>query len=167
MFTTKAKRSYRTAIMSVVIVLLCILIFIVAWPEKPVEQTPEADSQSGQSNVQPPQSSQTGQLEGPADPVLSGNVESVDPENDDMTGKDEDFAEKENMNQEDSSYYLVKRAGSQIVVYFCGSDGSLVQLETTDILYDMMGPEDQMQFDAGIRVDSQEQLSVLLQDFES
>ena len=42
----------------------------------------------------------------------------------------------------------------------------MVQLETTEILYEMLGPEDQNLFDQGIRINSQEELSILLQDFE-
>ena len=163
MFTVKTKRSYRTAIMAVVILLLCILLFIVAWPEAPVEQQAEEPRNgTGTQETVPDsqQNPQTGQLDGPTNPAVSDSLEGE-------TGNSEDFAEKENMNPEASSYYLVRRAGSQIVVYFCDSGGNLVQLETTEILYDMMGPEDQKLFDAGIRVDSQEQLSVLLQDFES
>ena len=43
----------------------------------------------------------------------------------------------------------------------------MVQLETTEILYDLLGTEDQKLFDEGIPVKNQEELSALLQDFES
>ena len=71
------------------------------------------------------------------------------------------------MNPALQTYYLVKRAGTEIVVFFCDISGNMVQLETTEILYDLLGPEDQKLLDRGIRADSQEELSALLQDFES
>ena len=80
---------------------------------------------------------------------------------------DNQLDEENNMSQSGQSYYLVKRAGDQIVVYFCDDSGNTVQLETTQILYELLGPDDQALFDEGIKVESQEELGVLLQDFES
>ena len=60
----------------------------------------------------------------------------------------------------------MKRAGEQVAVFFCEGDGNMVQLETTEIIYEMLGPEDQELFEEGIRVKNQEELSVLLQDLK-
>ena len=46
-------------------------------------------------------------------------------------------------------------------------DGSMIELEHTSIVYEVLGIEDQKPFDAGWRISSQEELAVLLQDFES
>ena len=66
-----------------------------------------------------------------------------------------------------ASYYLVKHADGKIKVFFVSGDGSVIELEDTRIIYEVLGTEDQEHFDAGWRIDSQEDLAVLLQDFES
>lgn len=149
---TRNKRDYRTFIFSAVIVTLILLIIALAWPV-PEEEAAASDGQE--------QSVPTGKEE---------VAEKSDP-----TSKEvgtEDFAEKNqpedyDMHIQNQSYYLVKRAGNGIAVFFCEGDGDMVQLETTEILYEMLGPDDQKLFEEGIRVKNQEELSVLLQDFES
>ena len=42
-----------------------------------------------------------------------------------------------------------------------------VELETTEIIYDLLSTADQKLFDEGFKVKNQEELAVLLQDFES
>ena len=42
-----------------------------------------------------------------------------------------------------------------------------MELETTEIVYELLSTADQKLFDEGCRVESQEELAVLLQDFES
>ena len=75
--------------------------------------------------------------------------------------------EKIDMSGSADSYYLVKHADGQIKVYFVNGDGSMIELEHTSIVYEVLGIEDQKHFDAGWRISSQEELAVLLQDFES
>ena len=74
---------------------------------------------------------------------------------------------KINMPDPQASYYLVKHADGKIKVFFVSGDGSMIELEDTRIVYEVLGTEDQEHFDAGWRIDSQEDLAVLLQDFES
>ena len=193
MFTRKAKRNYRIVIFSAVIVCLCILIVALVWPETPVETTqadagikpsynsPGAEEDILMGNPDGADREKPGAGEDflPGSGMSPGAGDGQDgyTENNgrptanhgETGGTGENQAEKEenNMNQSEQSYYLVKRAGEQIVVYFCDSNGNMVQLETTDILYEMLGPEDQKLFDQGIQAASQEELSVLLQDFES
>ena len=149
---TRNKRDYRTFIFSAVIVTLILLIIALAWPV-PQEEAAARDGQK--------QSLPTGKEE-VAEKTYPASKE----------GGTEDFAEKKqledyNMHIQNLSYYLVKREGEQVAVFFCEGDGNMVQLETTEIIYEMLGPEDQELFEEGIRVKNQEELSVLLQDFES
>ena len=148
---TRNKRNYRTFIFSAVIVTLLLLILALAWPIS--ENEPSAVSERGNSDRNPSRESST----------AASSQESVG-ETDSAENKQN---EERNINSPDQSYYLVKKAGGQISVFFYDGQGRTVQLENTEILYDMLGPEDQKLFDVGIQVKSQEELSALLQDFES
>lgn len=75
--------------------------------------------------------------------------------------------EKGNISENNSTYYLVKRADGQIKVFFINESGEPLELETTEIIYELLSDADQKLFDEGCRVESQEELAVLLQDFES
>lgn len=162
MFTRKSRRNYRIAVWSAVVVCLCILIIYFAWPENPEEPDPFAQN----PDYEPSSSANTDEISA---------VDSVDKyleEDDEYESSDETVSENDEnsevtvINESASPYYLVKRVGNEVVVFFCDSNGNMVMLETTEILYEMLGPEDQKLFDQGIQIDSQEKLSVLLQDFE-
>ena len=155
MFTRRARRNYRTAVFSAVIICLCILILALAWPESPTENTD--DQPAGMNPDYRPEDIP----EEFSEDVKDSNAGILlEPE--------ENLSENEenSMNPDNTSYYLVKRTGEQIAVFFCDSRGNMVQLETTDILYEMLGPNDQKLFDQGIQVKNQEELGTLLQDFE-
>ncbi len=155
MFTRRARKNYRTAVFSAVIVCLCLLIAVLAWPESPTEN-PNNDSPGMNPDYQPEE-------------IPEAYDEDVEDSNAGiLLEPEENLSEKEenSMNQRGDSYYLVKRAGNQIAVFFCDSSGNMVQLETTAILYEMLGPDDQKLFDQGIQVKNQEELGTLLQDFE-
>lgn len=157
MFTRRARRNYRTAVFSAVIICLCILIVVLAWPESPQEKISESGGLNPDFNPE-----ESPQYE---DDVKDSNAGILlEPEPD----SEENLSEKEenSMNPVGRSYYLVKRAGTQIAVFFCDINGNMVQLETTDILYEMLGPEDQKLFDQGIQLNNQEELGTLIQDFE-
>ena len=62
---------------------------------------------------------------------------------------------------------MVKSIDGQIKVFFVNEDGEPLELETTDIVYELLSTADQKLFDEGCKVESQEELAVLLQDFES
>lgn len=155
---TRRKRNYRTFIFSAVIVTLCLLIVAIAWPTEPETE----DAYGNQSGTKQEEQNGTTHQDGVD---LSENGQPVSGQTgSDGSGKDGD--EETNMSQDGQSYYLVKRAGDQIVVYFCDEAGQTVQLETTEILYELLGPDDQKLFDEGVKVSSQEELGTLLQDFE-
>ena len=155
MFTRRARRNYRTAVFSAVIVCLCLLILVLAWPESPAESS--VDQPAGMNPDYHPEELPEEYEEDVKD---SNAGILLEPE--------ENVSENEenSMNPDNASYYLVKRTGEQIAVFFCDSNGNMVQLETTDILYEMLGPNDQKLFDQGIQVKNQEELGTLLQDFE-
>lgn len=170
---TKNKRNYRRAIYTAIVITTCLLIITVMWPQpvepvagqKQAEEDRQASSKSTDDSQRKDIQDYFNESEDPDKPVGS-NEEDPDAGDDenlpDIGGKTDDS----DMTNAGQSYYLVKRAGEQIVVYFCDSSGQTVQLETTEILYEMLGPEDQRLFDEGIKLESQEQLGMLLQDFE-
>lgn len=174
MFTTTKKRRYRTYIVSAIIILLCALIVVIAWP------APKSDAADINANAD----TKTDSLPDGSGLLTDENDdgENDDGENDENDGEyDEEFDENyrneaendknsENnggINQKSETYYVVKRADDAIKVFFMNSDGNLVELETTNIVYDVLSVEDQQLFNKGMVVRTQEELAVLLQDFES
>ncbi len=171
---TQRRKNYRIFIYTAIIITLCLLIAAIAWPKAPddggtTEPGIEANADTSGENE-------------PADKSLHDPEEDLQPDVDSLADydhydddsydeeKEEDnfpIAKNDNISGENQSYYLVKRAGDAIKVFFVDRSGNEVELETTDILYDMLGYEDQALFDQGYRVSSQEELGVLLQDFES
>ena len=148
MFTQKRK-NYKTFIYTAIIITLCLLIIAIAWPAPPEENLSA----------------------NPDERVNAGLTDNGDDDGDeDEVDNDEDnfpIAEKPNMMTEGQSYYLVKKAGDAIKVFFVDQSGTEVELETTSIIYDVLGVEDQKLFEEGCKVGSQEELAMLLQDFES
>ena len=131
---------------------LCLLIVAIAWPAAPADPT-EPSNPSDTVNA----SKQTE----PTEPK-----ESSEPVNPPETSS-EQINEKDNISEDSSTYYLVKSVDGQIKVFFVNKDGDHLELETTEIVYELLSTADQKLFDEGCRVESQEELAVLLQDFES
>lgn len=152
MFTTKKRKNYLTFIYSAIIVVLCLLIVAIAWPADPAETLNPSDPVNA--------SKQTEQTE-PTEPT-----EPAEPVNPPETSS-EQINEKDNISEDSSTYYLVKSVDGQIKVFFVNKDGEPLELETTQIIYELLSTADQKLFDEGCRVESQEELAVLLQDFES
>lgn len=186
---TQRKKSYKTFIYTAIILTLCFLIIAIAWPSEPNDKDGFSGGQqvsaevsaenggSGEGSIAAENNSEhagddsDGSDDFDEDNQNSGAYFNSDDDfDDDGYGDDEDnfpISENSNITGESQSYYLVKRAGDAIKVFFIDRSGNEVELETTDILYDMLGYEDQALFDQGYRVSSQEELAVLLQDFES
>ena len=152
MFATKKRKNYMTFIYSAIIVVLCLLIVAIAWPAAPADPTEPSDPVNA--------SKQTEQTE-PTEPK-----ESSEPVNPPETSS-EQINEKDNISEDSSTYYLVKSVDGQIKVFFVNKDGDHLELETTEIVYELLSTADQKLFDEGCRVESQEELAVLLQEFES
>ena len=144
MFETKRRNNYMTFIYSSIIVVLCLLIAAIAWPTEPAAK---------QVNKTSPTDDDT---------VDQRDVSDFEPIEEEPSPD-----EKNNILNEDATYYLVKSIDGQIKVFFVNEDGEPLELETTDIVYELLSTADQKLFDEGCKVESQEELAVLLQDFES
>ena len=145
MFTEKRRKNYMTFIYTAIIIVLCLLIAAIAWPSEPdtapVNNTGSTD----------------------ADNLIKDN-------NSDHGGilpEDNAHEEKNDISKEAGTYYLVKNVDGQIKVFFMDEGEDPVELETTEIIYDLLSTADQKLFDEGFKVKNQEELAVLLQDFES
>lgn len=152
----RKKKNYRTFIYAALIVFLCLVIVVIAWPKD--SSVLAADSE--QTDLSKQQEDRQTLNAGDFIERIEDNIEDDDEDEQNIT-EVTDIAEPA------ETYYLVRRDGGLIKVYFVDEDGNEIELETTEIVYDVLGPEDQKLFDEGFRVDTQEQLAVLLQDFES
>lgn len=150
MFSRK-KKKYRTFVVTALIVAVCILIIVLLWPQN--LETKEIN----EVNVS----------------VDSRSNEHAKPSNEHENSQiTDDVVKEENIEQETStktnieSYYIVKKNGEVISVFFVDKEGNKVRLEDTDIIYEVLTLEDQKLFETGIIVENQEKLASLLQDFE-
>ena len=170
MFTQKRK-NYKTFIYTAIIITLCLLIIAIAWPAPP-EDSPSQNLDERVSAGIADNGDEVGDGDGSTDDNNSSDTadsEWEDDDDDDEDNEEDNFptVEKPNMRTEGQSYYLVKKAGDVIKVFFVDQSGNEVELETTNIIYDVLGFEDQRHFEEGYKVGSQEELAMLLQDFES
>lgn len=172
MFTRKRK-DYRTFIFTSVILALCLLIILIAWPTDPeaasVENTGEkANSELiSEENQSPDSDGERGETYD--EEYTEDGGEKYEEDEEDEADEEDNFPaeEKDGISGGAESYYLVKKAGEAIKVFFVDHSGNELELETTSIMYDMLSYDDQRLFDEGYKVKSQEELAVLLQDFES
>ncbi len=166
MFTQKRK-NYKTFIYTAIIITLCLLIIAIAWPAPPEDNpSPNPDERVNAGLVD--NENEDGETTNKNDNGAADS-EWEDDDDDDEDNEEDNFptVEKPNMMAEGQSYYLVKKAGDAIKVFFVDQSGNEVELETTNIIYDVLGFEDQRLFEEGYKVGSQEELAMLLQDFES
>ena len=165
MFTQKRK-NYKTFIYTAIIITLCLLIIAIAWPAAPEDNPSQNPDERVSAGI-----ADNGDEDGDGDGSTDDNNSSdtADSEWEDEDHEEDNFptVEKPNMRTEGQSYYLVKKAGDAIKVFFVDQSGNEVELETTNIIYDVLGFEDQRLFEEGYKVGSQEELAMLLQDFES
>ncbi len=177
MFTRQKKKSYQTFLYTAVVVTLCFLVIALLWPqentEEPDPQTVNAHSGLRQNAEDPDDE------DADAHGAQYGGGEDTYGDDEDADGEDAHDGDpdlqdpnaaghkKDNMTDDPDSYYLVKRADGRIKVFFVNAEGSMIELEDTGIVYEVLGPEDQKLFDEGCRVETQEALAVLLQDFGS
>lgn len=146
----RRKKNYRTFIYAALIVTVCLLIIALFWPK---DAEPRENEVKVSTNTEAEQKDDGGK-----DDINKGE-----------SGGENHDADEQNkdMGDENQTYYLVRKDGENISVYFVDEKGGEVKLETTAILYEFLPPEDQANFEKGVKVNSQEELAVLLQDFES
>lgn len=153
----RKKKNYRTFIYAALIVFLCLVIVVIAWPEDSSVLAADSEQTDLQEQQEDKQTLNAGDF-----------IERIENDLEEDEDEDEqDIPEVADIEEHAETYYLVRREDDRIKVFFVNEEGSEIELETTEIIYDVLGPEDQKLFDAGFRVDTQEQLAVLLQDFES
>lgn len=146
MFATKKRKNYMTFIYSAIVVVLCLLIIAIAWPTEAETEPVNKQSSTDMGRIAEPD---------------TDSESSDDEENDQSAG------EKNIISEKGASYYLVKSVDGRIKVFFVNEEGEKVELETTKIVYELLSTSDQKLFDEGVTLNSQEELAVLLQDFES
>lgn len=146
MFATKKRKNYMTFIYSAIVVVLCLLIIAIAWPTEAETEPVNKQSSTDMGRIAEPD---------------TDSESSDDEENDQSAG------EKNIISEKGASYYLVKSVDGRIKVFFVNEEGEKVELETTEIVYELLSTSDQKLFDEGVTLNSQEELAVLLQDFES
>lgn len=146
MFATKKRKNYMTFIYSAIIVVLCLLIIAIAWPTEAETEPVNKQSSTDMGRIAEPD---------------------TDSESSDDEEKGQSAGEKNIISEKGASYYLVKSVDGRIKVFFVNEEGEKVELETTEIVYELLSTSDQKLFDEGVTLNSQEELAVLLQDFES
>ncbi len=67
----------------------------------------------------------------------------------------------------DGPYYLIREDNGAIKVYYCEEGKKARLIRTTDISFSLLSESDQKLFERGIVKQNEDQLSELLQDFES
>lgn len=162
---TRQRRNYRIFVYAALITTLCVLVAALMWPKEP-ESAENGHIKAGtEANAD---------SRGDGEGSVGDKKEHVDSDgkNDDKDGdglgNGEDFVngDKPVVSDGKDTYYVVRRNGDRISVFFSAENGEEIELETTDILYELLTPEDQKIFDEGIKAESQEELSSILQDFE-
>ncbi len=148
----RRKKNYRTFIYAALIVTLCLLIIALLWPK---------DAPADGKEVKVSTDTEV------SDNEKTNNDEVTKPKKNIDTESPVDDKQNTDISDQGGSYYLVRKDGENISVYFVDEKGNEVKLEATDILYEFLPPDDQLAFEKGVKVNSQEELAALLQDFES
>ena len=162
---TRQKKNYRIFIYAALIITLCILVVALMWPK--AAEPDAVDQANAQTDAEDENSIDADNKEREKD-VSDNNVSGSNEEDEpDEQRENEDTHDKSVVGEKQDTYYVVKRNGDKISVFFSDENGEEIELETTDIIYELLTPEDQKNFDEGIKAESQEQLSSILQDFES
>ena len=156
---TRQKKNYRIFVYRARVITLCLLVAALFWPK---DSTPQDDAQV---NAQT-ETGQEGQEQ--QEQIQDGGSDDGGSAAEQTGGSgDGDVMENDDISSGLHSYYVVRKDGSNVSVFFVDEKGNQVKLEDTDIVYDVLTPDDQKSFDEGITVADQEELAALLQDFES
>ena len=156
---TRQKKNYRIFVYTALVITLCLLVAALFWPK---DSTPQDDAQV---NAQT-ETGQEGQEQ--QEQIQDGGSDDGGSAAEQTGGSgDGDVRENDDISSGLHSYYVVRKDGSNVSVFFVDEKGNQVKLEDTDIVYDVLTPDDQKSFDEGITVADQEELAALLQDFES
>lgn len=156
---TRQKKNYRIFVYTALVITLCLLVAALFWPK---DSTPQDDAQvNAQTETGQEGQEQQEQIQD------SGSDDGGSAAEQTGGSGDGDVMENDDISSGLHSYYVVRKDGSNVSVFFVDEKGNQVKLEDTDIVYDVLTPDDQKSFDEGITVADQEELAALLQDFES
>ena len=156
---TRQKKNYRIFVYTALVITLCLLVAALFWPK---DSTPQDDAQvNAQTETGQEGQEQQEQIQD------SGSDDGGSAAEQTGGSGDGDVMENDDISSGLHSYYVVRKEGSNVSVFFVDEKGNQVKLEDTDIVYDVLTPDDQKSFDEGITVADQEELAALLQDFES
>ncbi len=144
MFATKKRKNYMTFIYSAIVVVLCLLIIAIAWPTEAETEPVNKQSSTDMGRIAEPD---------------------TDSESSDDEEKDQSAGEKNIISEKGASYYLVKSVDGRIKVFFVNEEGEKVELETTEIVYELLSTSDQKLFDEGVTLKSHEKQAVILQEY--
>ncbi len=94
-------------------------------------------------------------------PDINANAHAGSSEDDEKSPKNDVLEDGE------KAYYLLKEEDGLVELYYCDAEGNKELIRTTDIPFQLISEQDQAQFHTGIKVQNEEELDNLLQDFES
>ena len=101
---------------------------------------------------------------------IIANIENSDSDNDDernmLSQSDEDSRDDVVVSNEFESYYLLKESEGRIELLYFDETGSRL-VKVTDIPFNLISTEDQNVFREGLKLENEEALDEILQDFES
>lgn len=175
---TKQRRNYRVFVYTALVITLCVLVLALMWPKGSEKAGGDMSDIKAGNEVSADNSSDSRGDDKSGSKYYDSNgertdgnekSERADKDGYKSNGRNDQYGEDDKTVVSDAkdTYYIVKRKGDRISVFFSGENGEEIELETTDIIYELLTPEDQHTFDEGIKAESQEQLSSILQDFES
>ena len=153
---SRQRRNYKIFLYAALTVALCVLIVLLFWPKEPRnEDTPNVTNNQ--------QEQQTDEYEDDiTDDLYDEESDNPDEEN------EEEYSEDDYVNNDKlETFYLIKKDGDKIKVFFSDKYGDLIELEETAIIYDLLPAEDQTLFEEGLRANTQEELSSILMNYES
>lgn len=149
---SKKKKNYRVILTTALIISICVLIALILWPTSPQTKSNEVNTNvESKSDID-------------KDGSLNHSDQSTNPQNNHTENSYSD--DGASTFEGGKSYYIVKKNGDVISVFFITGNGEQIKLEDTEILYETLPIEDQNNFDIGVIVEKQEELASLLQDFE-
>lgn len=85
----------------------------------------------------------------------------------DTKGKEKENPKNDALTQAGEAYYLLKEDEGDVLLYYVEENGEEKLLRKTDIRFSLITEQDQIEFQNGIKVETEEELDSLLQDFES
>ena len=155
---SRQKRNYKIFIYAALTVAICVLIILLFWPKEP-DKTVYSESATNEKIQNTDEYDDRNEYD---------NDDDIYEYDDDDEYTDEEAEEDEYMtNNTLETYYLIKRDAESIKVFFSDKYGDLIELEETQIIYDLLTEEDQLKFDEGLKAKTQEELASILMNYES